>query len=318
MFKPLKIIAFALLTSSLIFSGCGPSGPGPEPDPLTLEYLRSLSDEELQQRDSDGDEVSDYDELYVYETNPLEPDTDGDGLNDYDEIFEYGTDPLVTDSDEDGLSDGDEVNVYNTDPLNPDSDGDGLSDGEEVNNYETDPTNTDSDGDGLSDGDEVNEYGTDPINNDTDGDGFNDGVEVEEGTDPLDPEDPPFIRQGALNTVNFGFDRSNISDRAAQILSLNVERLLQAQAFGVRVDAYTDHIGGDQYNLRLSVRRANSVADFYKRNGISEDRIELRGLGKAPVPCAEAEMDSNTPGCQKNRRAESHPVNPHSFTPTDN
>lgn len=315
MLKSLKTLSFAFLTSILIFSGCGPSGPGPEPDPLTLEWLMNLSDEELQQRDSDGDGVNDYDEIYVYETSPLEPDTDEDGLNDYDEIFEYGTDPLVADSDEDGLSDGDEVNVYNTDPLNPDSDGDGLSDGEEINMYETDPTSTDTDGDGLSDGDEVNTYGTDPISNDSDGDGFSDGLEIEEGTDPLNPEDPPFIREDQLNTINFGFDKSDITDRAAQLLSQNVERLLSAPAFGVRVDAYTDHVGGDQYNLRLSVRRANSVSDFYERNGISENRIELRGLGKAPVPCSEAEMDVNTPGCEKNRRAESHPVNPHSFSP---
>lgn len=318
MLKSLKVLSFALLTTTMLFYGCGPSGPGPEPDPLTIEYLRSLSDEELQQRDSDGDEVNDYDELYVYETSPLKPDTDDDGLNDYDEIFEYGTDPLVADSDEDGLSDGDEVNVYNTDPLNSDSDEDGLSDGDEVNTYKTDPTDRDTDGDELSDGDEVNEYETDPLNMDTDGDQFSDGLEVQEGTNPLDPEDPPFIREGALNTVNFGFDQSNITDRAAQLLSLNVERLLNAQAFDVRIDAYTDHVGGDQYNLRLSVRRANSVADFYKRNGIGEDRIELRGLGKAPVPCAEAEMDSNTPGCRKNRRAESRALNPHSFTPMDN
>ncbi len=317
MLNPLKILSLTLIFTALLLSGCGPSGPGPEPDPLTLEYLMSLSDEELMQRDSDGDEVSDYDEIYVYETNPLEPDTDEDGLNDYDEIFEYGTDPLVADSDEDGLSDGDEVNVYNTEPLNPDSDGDGLNDGEEVNTYETDPLNQDTDGDGLSDGDEVNTHETDPINPDTDGDGFNDGLEIEEGTNPLDPEDPPFIREGELNTIHFNFDKSDITDRAAQLLSLNVERLLEAQAFGVRVDAYTDHVGGDQYNLRLSVRRANSVADFYKSNGVSEDRIELRGLGKAPVPCSEAEMDTDTPGCEKNRRAESHPVNPHSFSPMD-
>lgn len=315
MSRTLNFLPIIFVFSVLIFSGCGPSGPGPEPDPLTLEYLMSLSDEELMERDSDGDEISDYDEIYVYETNPLEPDTDEDGLNDYAEIFEYGTDPLVADSDEDGLSDGDEVHVYNTDPLASDTDGDGLTDSEEVDTYETDPLDTDTDGDGLTDGDEVNTHGTDPINNDTDGDGFSDGLEIQENTNPLDPEDPPFIRDEELNTINFGFDKSDITDQAAQLLSLNVEKLLDAEAFGVRVDAYTDHIGGDQYNLRLSVRRANSVADFYRNNGVSEDRIELRGLGKAPVPCAETEMDMDTPGCEKNRRAESHPLNPHSFNP---
>lgn len=44
-------------------------------------------------RDSDNDSVSDYDEINVYKTNPLESDTDKDGVNDGVEI-ELGTDPL--------------------------------------------------------------------------------------------------------------------------------------------------------------------------------------------------------------------------------
>ncbi|MCC5915284.1 MAG: OmpA family protein [Balneolaceae bacterium] len=331
MFKSPTYLFMGLLVAALIFQSCGTSEPEGEPDPLTLEYLMSLSDEELMERDSDGDGLSDYDEIYVYGTDPLNPDTDGDGLSDYDEIYVYGTDPLNPDTDGDGLSDGDEVNVYGTDPLDPDTDGDGLTDCQEVRHtvqsecedpdfdgpfdggYGTDPLDPDTDGDGLTDGDEVNVYGTDPLNPDTDGDGFSDGQEIEMGTDPLDPNDPPFIAE--LNTINFGFDRSNITDRAAQLLAENVEKLQEVEAFRVRVDAYTDHVGGDQYNLRLSVRRANAVVDFYKDNGISEDRIEYRGLGKAPQPCAEAERDTDTPGCERNRRAESHPLNPYPFEP---
>lgn len=315
MYKSPTYLLTALLFAGLILHGCGSSGPEPEPDPVTLEWLMTLSDEELKERDTDGDGLSDYDEIYVYGTDPLNPDTDGDGLSDYDEIYVYGTDPLNPDTDGDGLSDGDEVLIYGTDPLNPDTDGDGLTDGEEVLEYFTDPLNPDTDGDGLTDGDEVHIYGTDPLNPDTDGDGFTDGQEIEMGTDPLDPNDPPFIDE--LATINFGFDRSNITDAAAQALSRNVEKLLEAPAFRVRVDAYTDHVGGDQYNLRLSLRRANSVVDFYKSNGISEDRIEYRGLGKAPVPCAREEMDTDTPGCERNRRAESHPLNPYPFTPQE-
>jgi outer membrane protein OmpA-like peptidoglycan-associated protein len=313
MFKQPKYLILGLLAAGLIFQSCGTSEPEGDPDPLTIEYLMSLSDEELMERDSDGDGLSDYDEIYVYGTDPLNPDTDGDGLTDYEEVMEYGTDPLNPDTDGDGLSDGDEVNVHGTDPLNPDTDGDGLTDGEEVNEYGTDPLNADTDGDGLSDGDEVNVYGTDPLNPDTDGDGFSDGQEIEMGTDPLDPNDPPFIRE--LATINFGFDRSDITDRAARMLTENIERLNEADAFRVRVDAYTDHVGGDQYNLRLSLRRANAVVEFYKNNGIAEDRIESRGLGKAPVQCSEAERDRDTPGCERNRRAESLPLNPYPFSP---
>jgi hypothetical protein len=94
------------------------------------------------------------------------------------------------DSDGDGLSDAQE-GVVGTDPNNPDTDGDGLQDGEEVLTWGTNPLNRDTDADVLLDGDEVNTYGTDPTNPDTDGDGIPDGVEIANGTDPLDPNDPP-------------------------------------------------------------------------------------------------------------------------------
>jgi len=59
-------------------------------------------------------------------------DTDGDGLSDRQEMFVYGTDPDRFDTDNDGLSDGDEVYFYGTGPLTADTDGDGVSDGDEV------------------------------------------------------------------------------------------------------------------------------------------------------------------------------------------
>ena len=61
-----------------------------------------------------------------------EADTDGDGLSDRQEVAVYGTDPDRPDTDNDGLSDGNEVWVHGTDPLNADTDGDGRSDGDEV------------------------------------------------------------------------------------------------------------------------------------------------------------------------------------------
>ncbi len=113
-----------------------------------------------------------------------------------------------------------------------------------------------------------------------------------------------------LNTIHFDFDKYTITDRAARLLAENVEKLRDNPNVGIRVDAYTDHIGSDQYNLRLSMRRATAVVDFYKQNGISDDRIESRGLGIYPVQCTEAQMDEHSPGCEIMRRAESEPLNP--------
>ncbi len=101
--------------------------------------------------DSDGDGISDDDEINKYHTDPHKADTDGDGLNDFQEIYVYRTDPNKQDTDGDGLFDGEEVLKYGTDPLSWDSDGDGLADGYEVNILHTNPKNHDTDGDGIWD-----------------------------------------------------------------------------------------------------------------------------------------------------------------------
>ena len=155
-------------------------------------------------------------------------DTDGDGLTDGEELykytyslFPYRTDPLNPDSDGDGLSDGAEVVTDHTDPLNPDTDGDTLMDGAEVHGdfgYVTNPLLADTDGDGLDDNVEINgDYGyvTDPTNPDMDGDGASDGDE-ELGlndcsiqTDPLNPPTLSIIstlsvtRPSTTGTANF-------------------------------------------------------------------------------------------------------------------
>lgn len=106
-------------------------------------------------------------------TNPDLEDTDGDGLTDYQEVYLTGTDPVLVDTDENGINDGED-----------DSDSDGLNNLREIE-LRTNPMEVDSDGDGLSDWDEVEIYYTDPLNKDTDNDGINDGNEVILGLNPL-------------------------------------------------------------------------------------------------------------------------------------
>ncbi|MWG36927.1 helix-turn-helix transcriptional regulator [Halomarina oriensis] len=68
-------------------------------------------------------------------TNILSADTDGDGLTDGNEVNVHGSNATNPDTDGDGISDGNEVSTENgheTDPTNPDTDGDGIPDGEEV------------------------------------------------------------------------------------------------------------------------------------------------------------------------------------------
>ena len=160
---------------------------------------------------TNGDEVSgDENDAFGNEpTDPRDPDSDGDGLTDGQEIYETGTDPNEADTDGDGTSDADEdpdgdglTNLEElsgsendafgnepTDPLDADSDGDGLTDGEETSGSENDgygnePTNpnaADTDGDQLTDSQEIDLTGTDPNEADTDGDGTSDADEDPDG-----------------------------------------------------------------------------------------------------------------------------------------
>jgi hypothetical protein len=87
----------------------------------------------------------------IYHTNPLKADTDGDGLTDGQEVLKYHTNPLVKDTDHDGLTDYQEVMIYHTNPLLKDSDHDGLTDYQEIMVYHTNPLKADTDEDGVID-----------------------------------------------------------------------------------------------------------------------------------------------------------------------
>ena len=108
-------------------------------------------------------------------TDPSKTDTDGDGLSDSEEVLSYRTNPLVADTDGDGIPDGVEVSI-GVDPRSADTDADGMPDGWEAYyglNPLVDDSSLDADDDGLANHVEY-ESGTNPAEQDTDGDGLGD------------------------------------------------------------------------------------------------------------------------------------------------
>jgi hypothetical protein len=97
-------------------------------DPLSYDTSGEGSSDGEYDFDEDG--LTNYEE-YLHGTDPFSSDTDMDGLNDYDEIYVYFTNPLLTDSDSDGLPDDLEIK-YGMNPLNPDTLSDGMLDGNRV------------------------------------------------------------------------------------------------------------------------------------------------------------------------------------------
>ncbi len=128
--------------------------------------------------DYDFDGLSNIDE-FLNDALPCVSDTDGDSVTDGDEVNLYLTYPDDIDSDDDGFDDGKEVYFWLTDPMVWNDDGDSDS--------APDAVETDT---GVYNG--PSNAGTDPYDNDTDGDGVDDGIEILNGSNPLDPDITPY------------------------------------------------------------------------------------------------------------------------------
>jgi hypothetical protein len=84
-------VVFVALPSALL-AGCG--------DTIIQNYIEQSDATEIPEPeipevvvDTDGDGISDEDEIQLHATSPILADTDGDGLSDYQEIVEYGFNP---------------------------------------------------------------------------------------------------------------------------------------------------------------------------------------------------------------------------------
>lgn len=227
-------------------------------------------------------------------------DSDGDGLTDDDEINRYKTDPHNPDTDGDGLKDGEEVLSFKTDPLNPDTDGDGLSDGDEVKKHKTDPLNPDSDYDLLSDGAEVLQFKTNPLDPDTDKGGVRDGHEVLiDKTDPLNGADDRLFFE---LKINFDTDSDVIKPEFFEQLDKVVAVLRDAPNATAVIEGHADQRSTSKrnYNIELSSRRAAAVLKYIAEKGIDASRLKSIGYG------FEHPKASNDPskGNVENRRVE--------------
>lgn len=99
----------------------------------------------------------------------------------------------------------------------------------------------------------------------------------------------------------FDFNKFFLKPESKEALHLIARILKENPDKKILIVGYTDNIGSDDYNLRLSLQRAQSVADYliYVEN-INRDRIEIVGRGKKnPIASNDTEE-----GRAKNRRVE--------------
>jgi OmpA-OmpF porin, OOP family len=114
------------------------------------------------------------------------------------------------------------------------------------------------------------------------------------------PAPPPVQKKIVLRGVNFDFDKSNIRADAAPILKEAASILKDNPNVKITVEGHTDSKGTDDYNLKLSMRRAAAVKAYLVQEGVADARLSTRGLGESQ-PVASNETDD---GRAQNRRVE--------------
>ena len=103
-----------------------------------------------------------------------------------------------------------------------------------------------------------------------------------------------------MSDVLFGFNQYNLKPDAREKLAKVSGILLSYPNLKLQVEGYTDNIGSDQYNQKLSEERADSVRDYLVTQGVGQTNISAAGYGKSD-PVAD---NSTSSGRAENRRVQ--------------
>jgi outer membrane protein OmpA-like peptidoglycan-associated protein len=103
-----------------------------------------------------------------------------------------------------------------------------------------------------------------------------------------------------ISDVLFDFNQYTLTAGAREKLAKVAGILLAYGSLSSRLEGYTDNIGDDPYNLRLSRMRAEAVKDYLVSQGVPAASLIAVGFGSAD-PVA---SNSTATGRQQNRRVE--------------
>ncbi len=112
------------------------------------------------------------------------------------------------------------------------------------------------------------------------------------------------IREGTkivLENIYYDFNKSDIRSGSASDLEALANLMITYPSMLIELGAHTDSRGDADYNLNLSLRRAESAKEFLVRRGITESRVRAVGYGETEprnqcvdgVPCTEEQYKAN-------------------------
>jgi OmpA-OmpF porin, OOP family len=123
---------------------------------------------------------------------------------------------------------------------------------------------------------------------------------------PVAPAAPKFERYTLSATELFAFDSATLKMPQAKLDEIATALSGNAQVSNVAITGYTDRLGSDAYNLKLSQRRADAVKMYLTNKGIDSNRLTATGKGESnPVTqCSDKKMAALIQCLEPNRRVE--------------
>lgn len=100
--------------------------------------------------------------------------------------------------------------------------------------------------------------------------------------------------------VNFALNSADLTSVAKQNLDAITEVFIEFPDTNLMIEGHTDDTGSEAYNMSLSKKRAQSVANYFKSKGISGNRFSVEGFGET-APRFKNDSEANR---VKNRRVE--------------
>ncbi|HYS55092.1 MAG TPA: OmpA family protein [Thermoanaerobaculia bacterium] len=113
---------------------------------------------------------------------------------------------------------------------------------------------------------------------------------------------PDEVRVTVKNEVLFDFNSSELRSASRASLRDMSDVFQKYPDTTLYVEGHTDSIGSASYNKRLSLRRADSVANYLEELGVKGGRVNTYGFGKSQPRAT----NSTAAGRQLNRRVEIH------------
>lgn len=129
---------------------------------------------------------------------------------------------------------------------------------------------------------------------------------------PPPPPPAPVMKKYTLSASElFGFNSAKLGPNQPKLDEVAATMNANADIASVTIVGYTDRIGSNAYNQKLSEQRANSVKAYLQGKGVAESRLTAVGKGEAD-PVVECKDEKKRPALIKclepNRRVEIEPV----------